>query len=308
MPWIKKKQLFEPLRNVWWSQFYGIAPTPHYIADENIIRIFFATSDKNKFGRITYMDVNADNPSEIIYQHDDYILDIGEPGCFDDCGVLPSAITVINDETIVYYLGFQRSFQVPYLLFAGAAKWKDKKLLRISKTPILERTSEESTIRSATTIIPENNNFKMWYNSASHWEKMEHGIFKEKFMPIYTIRYATSNDGFNWNTQNNPVINYKDDDEFGFGRPWVIKDVGIYKMWYSVRRRNTSYRIGYAESTDSINWVRKDEEVGIDISKIGWDSEMICYPAVIKVKQKLFLFYNGNNNGESGFGYAEWNN
>ena len=43
----------------------------------------------------------------------------------------------------------------------------------------------------------------------------------------------------------------------------------------------------------------------IDVSPTGWDAEMICYPAVINVKGKTYLFYNGNNNGETGFGVAE---
>ena len=35
---------------------------------------------------------------------------------------------------------------------------------------------------------------------------------------------------------------------------------------------------------------------------------MICYPNVIKVKDKLYMFYNGNGFGQSGFGYAELEN
>jgi hypothetical protein len=95
------------------------------------------------------------------------------------------------------------------------------------------------------------------------------------------------------------------DKEFSLGRPWVLKLEGIYKMFYSIRYLEKLYRIGYAESLDGINWERKDEKVGIDVSKNGWDSEMICYLSVITVEDKTFLFYNGNNNGETGFGYAE---
>ncbi|MEP5069850.1 MAG: hypothetical protein ABJQ96_04225, partial [Crocinitomicaceae bacterium] len=62
---------------------------------------------------------------------------------------------------------------------------------------------------------------------------------------------------------------------------------------------------GYAESLDGIEWERKDREVGIDVSEAGWDSEMVCFPSVIKVKDKTFMFYNGNNNGKTGFGVAE---
>lgn len=76
-------------------------------------------------------------------------------------------------------------------------------------------------------------------------------------------------------------------------------------MFYSVRYVDKLYRLGYAESKDGVNWIRKDNEIGIDVSADGWDSEMICYPAVVKTNNKTFLFYNGNNNGASGFGYAE---
>ena len=34
------------------------------------------------------------------------------------------------------------------------------------------------------------------------------------------------------------------------------------------------------ESEDGVNWQRKDNKVGVDVSNEGWDSEMICYPAV----------------------------
>ena len=62
--------------------------------------------------------------------------------------------------------------------------------------------------------------------------------------------------------------------------------------------------MGYAESQDGITWVRKDELVGIDISKNGWDSEMIEYPNVITYSGKQYMFYNGNDYGATGIGLA----
>jgi hypothetical protein len=41
------------------------------------------------------------------------------------------------------------------------------------------------------------------------------------------------------------------------------------------------------------------------LSNKGWDSEMMAYPAFIRVNGKGILFYNGNNYGYGGFGYAE---
>ena len=85
----------------------------------------------------------------------------------------------------------------------------------------------------------------------------------------------------------------------------------MYRMLYSYRSAKDyrsdprqSYRLGYAESVDGINWVRKDNEVGIERSKNGWDSEMIEYCHVYEHKGKKHMLYNGNGFGRSGFGYA----
>ena len=82
-------------------------------------------------------------------------------------------------------------------------------------------------------------------------------------------------------------------------------------MWFSARgvrdyrtQKAHSYRIGYAESRDGLNWTRKDELAGIDIAAEGWDSEMIAYPYVYRRGGKLHMVYNGNGFGRSGFGYA----
>jgi len=75
-------------------------------------------------------------------------------------------------------------------------------------------------------------------------------------------------------------------------------------MWFSYRSGDGSkYRIGYAYSIDGITWDRKKYS-GIDVSKRGWDSEMICYPFVFEHKGEIYMLYNGNNYGKTGFGLA----
>ena len=64
-----------------------------------------------------------------------------------------------------------------------------------------------------------------------------------------------------------------------------------------------TYRLGYAEWIDGI-WIRRDDQVGLFASKEGWDSEMVCFPCIVDACGKRYMFYNGNNYGETGFGYA----
>jgi predicted GH43/DUF377 family glycosyl hydrolase len=305
MKWEKKGLIFSPDNNIWWQQYYGILPTPIYLTEKYCIRIFFATTCENKFGRITYIDVDENDPSKILYRHNNYILDIGELGAFDDCGVNPTAILKLENDWLLYFAGYQRHHRTPYSIFSGLAISKNgSDFTRFQNLPVLDRTNSELSLRSAPTVILEKGIFKMWYVADFGWKNLDNELFKNKLVPKYCIKYGTSDDGINWHINQKAVIEPRKD-EFGLGRPYMNITKNLYQLFYSVRRENISYRIGYAESMDGINWVRRDNEIGIDVSENGWDSEMVCYPAVIKVKNKTFMFYNGNKNGETGFGYAE---
>ena len=128
--------------------------------------------------------------------------------------------------------------------------------------------------------------------------------------PYYTIKYADSSDGIHWRRNGEVCIKLNAARE-AVTSPTVLKEDGIYKMWYSFRigsnyriDPNHSYRIGYAESYDGIAWTRMDDAAGIACSNTGWDSNMIEYPYVYQNENNKYMFYNGNGFGQSGFGYA----
>jgi hypothetical protein len=299
MQWNKKGLIYAPSGELWWAQNYAHLPTVD-ILNESTIRVYFASLDKDKYGRIGYVDLDINDPKRILHIAKEPVLDLGEIGTFDDSGVNPSCIINISGQKYMYYIGWQRCERVPYMLFAGLAISTDKEHFnRFSASPVLERTPNEPFLRSATTIIKEADLFRAWYVSALRWIFVGANQY-----PTYVIRYTDSKDGINWVSYDRICIDFKNEDEFGFGRPWVIQDSGIYKMWYSIRSRTAPYRIGYAESQDGYAWTRKDDEVGIQKSESGWDSEMICYPCVININGTLHMFYNGNRHGATGFGYA----
>ena len=76
-------------------------------------------------------------------------------------------------------------------------------------------------------------------------------------------------------------------------------------MMFTYDTLDKQYRAGYASSTDGVKWIRDDSKLGIGPSPEGWDSEMLCYPAVIEVNGRQFMFYSGNGMGATGVGYAE---
>ena len=145
----------------------------------------------------------------------------------------------------------------------------------------------------------------LWYCGCTEW-KIVNGVTE----PQYLIKFSESDDGINWRRENRIIIPYKDETD-AIGRPVVVHENGLYKMWYSYRsiddyrnNKTRSYRIGYAESEDNLIWERRDQQAGIDVSAEGWDSEMLAYPYVLDYKRRRYMFYNGNGFGRSGFGYA----
>lgn len=302
MKWIKKGLIFSPDFRTDWMSYYSMMPTPEYLPDENLLIIYFGTTDKYKNGRTTKIILDADNPSKIIENPKQQLIEPGDCGFFDDCGAIPSSVINIADKKLLFYVGFQRVEKVPYMLFPGLAISSDngKTFIKYGNAPIIDRTKDFPVSFAAPTVIPDNGIYKMWLWIGKSWTE----INKKKYIKA-NIGYAESKDGYKWEIISDTCIVINETAEFSVGRPSVIHENNLFKMWYSVRYIDKLYRLGYAESKDGINWIRKDDEVGIDVSETGWDSEMICYPAVIKVKDKTYLFYNGNNNGETGFGYAE---
>jgi predicted GH43/DUF377 family glycosyl hydrolase len=76
-------------------------------------------------------------------------------------------------------------------------------------------------------------------------------------------------------------------------------------MYFTRGNLDGAYFPGVAYSDDGIRWERHDEELGMTLSASGWDSRVICYPALIRQRDKLLMFYNGNDMGKNGFGVAE---
>lgn len=300
MKWKKLGLVYVPDGEQEWAISHAYIPTS-LMLDEEKIRIFAAFLDRKSVGRIGFIDVDAKNPQRILEVSSKPVLDIGEPGTFDDNGVTPICVFKHDHKLYMYYVGWQLGVKVRYFLFLGLAISEDggESFIRYSKVPVLERSHNELFVRSAAHVHRHENCWKMWYIASDKWINVY-----EKQVPTYNIRYLESQDGVTWEKQGKICLDIAENDEYGFGRPFVMIEKNLYKMWYSVRTISQGYRMGYAESPDGISWSRKDKEVGIDVSETGWDSQMICFACVQKTNYGTYMFYNGNNYGETGFGVA----
>ncbi|WP_434687157.1 hypothetical protein [Pseudanabaena minima] len=281
-----------------------------YLRKNGVLRLFFSSRCINDMMHPTYIDVNPENPKEIIGICEHSLLKIGNPGLFDDSGITLASIVRnknASDKDYIYYTGWKRRrYGIPFELSIGVASIKEDGdiLEKVFSGPILAQDISHPFLVGGPFVIKSNtNDYRMWYCSGTDWKEMPHG-----WEPIYTVFHSTSDDGIHWtNHSTKPVIPYCFANEV-VSAPWVVSIQGLYLMYYPYRGSespiNKHYTIGVATSEDGITWERRDSEVGIEKSANGWDSEMICYPAIYNYGDKTYMFYSGNGVGRGGIGYA----
>jgi hypothetical protein len=301
MRWRKLGHVFGPDGSKPWARMNASFPTA-VLQSRSVVRVYYTTLDDNQFGQGAWVDLDAANPTRILGHSSGPVLRLGEVGDFDDSGANPFSVVSFGGRRLMFYQGWQRTLRAPYMIFTGlAVEGADGRFTKHACVPILDRTDEEPHIRAAPFVLAEGGRLRMWYVSSSHWINRGGELHY-----LVDIRHAVSPDGICWTADPHPCLTPdKARGEYALGRPSVLIDGNRYRMWYSVRSHHEPYRIGYAESADGLAWTRMDDEAGIERSDEGWDSEMICYPCVIRAAGRLLMFYNGNRHGRTGFGCAE---
>ncbi|MDR2769676.1 MAG: hypothetical protein LBB19_03960 [Puniceicoccales bacterium] len=299
MKWKKKGVIYCPNGEAEWMQHSFLTPTPVLMDDK--IRLFGGIRDKDGVSRIGFIDVSAENPSNVLYVHKEPVLDIGEDGCFDDNGIILGTILYDHPLWRMYYVGFQLVNKVKFFAFSGLAYSNDlQNFKRHSQTPIMDRRDGIRFIAGIHSILKEDNKYKVWYAGGNGWE-----IINGLPYPRYSIFYIESPDGCHFDFKSNMHLIKPTKNEYRIGRPTIYKIKNKYIMFTTYDTLKKEYKMAYFESFDGMSWERKDEEVVFIGEKTAWDLEMMCYLTLLKYGQKTYLFYNGNGMGKTGVGYAE---
>ncbi len=296
----KKGLIYCPKGELGWDA--GTFMTPHAIQlEEGRIRIYGGVRDDLGVSRIRYIDVEEGNPGNVLDVGSTPSLDIGNPGCFDDNGVILGDVIPVEDKLYMYYVGFQHVQKVKFHAFSGLAISYDwgKSFSRYSEVPVLDRTTTGRYGRCIHTVIHENDVFRCWYAVINDW-KVIGGIP----YPVYNIWYTESVDGIHFPLEDAVLCVDVNGTEYRIGRPKVYRTQNGYEMFYTRDLVTKEYLVGYAVSSDGIHWERRDDLFELPRSADGWDSEMACYPVVLKTKTNDYMFYNGNGMGKTGVGYG----
>lgn len=264
---------------------------------KNILRIYFASRNDQNKSFITYVDVENKPPFYLLYDHKQPISDLGQPGMFDEDGMIPSSIGSYGGKRYLYYTGWSKR-SGPKILYensVGALEINDNGSYdKVSTGPLISKSINvpffcgHLTIDSETTNVGYILNCWQWVNGD----------------PNYIVSEAVTRDGLRWDVIEGVAISTKGD-EGGICSVNRIGDKRIYcvRNWKDFRNNHeNSYSIQYSELVNE-NWVRRGVVPGLE--KTGdlkqWDGMMNCYPFIYN----NYIFYNGNEFGKTGFGYAE---
>ena len=150
------------------------------------------------------------------------------------------------------------------------------------------------------------------YNTdSSRYEMWFSGTAGNPVFP-YRIGYAKSIDGISWDLHPTPVLTPTSGtwDQYSIQFPFVIRENGQYKMWYSSSLQSdyNQCKIGYATSPDGINWTKLPANPIFESGTDPWEAGgvMACY--VMPVSGGYKIWYTGFTtalaNGNLYIGYA----
>jgi hypothetical protein len=227
-------------------------------------------------------------------------------GTFDDEGVMPSCFITKDKIVYHYYSGWNSRNTIPYHNSTGMAVYDERtgELLRKFEGPVLERNYLHPYLAVTPTIWHEGDCYRALYISGLQWKKGA-----DRYEPVYVIKEAYSQDLINWTRPFEQVIKSDFSDEC-FSNPSVYVDkVQNTHVLFCSRasmdfrsNQDNSYKIGYAKKSmdgymrGRLTWSGKD--------KSSKEEAMQAYPHFFEWAKELFVLYNGNGFGLSGFGVA----
>ncbi len=315
MNWIKKGKIFDPSEYNLPNNCREFAQSPQTLLFDDFVRIYFSTREKDYSGKylshIAFVDMTKDF-SSVINISTKPVIELGKLGCFDEHGIFPINIFRDNDKVLAYTCGWYRKVSVSVETSVGLAYSDDQgeTFQKYGDGPILTSSLHEPCLVGDAFVQKYNGQYHMWYIFGTKW--MQHPDDNQPAR-VYKIAHAVSGDGVVWEKEGRQIIK----DVIGVDECQALPTVAYYKgryhMFFCFRYatgfreiKSRGYRIGYAWSTDLVNWQRDDELGGIMLSADGdWDSDMQCYPHVFVMDGDMYLLYNGNKFGKEGFGLAK---
>ena len=289
--WRREGLLFEPEQK---SEIIGFTHASNPLAIPRTIdvyQILYSTRDKENRSSIASIEIDIKN-HRILENTNRLILTHGSDDSFYSHGISIGNYWQENGETHVGFMGWHKEEGKHWFGEIGAVNLNNLMVYKLLAT-----SNEDPISLSYPFILKEDGIYKMWYGSTVRWET-EHNEM------IHVIKYATSKNARDW-VYHDQAVETTLGIEQAFSRPSILKINNEYNMWYSCRGEfGTSYTIGHSVSSDGISWRRGKLDLLPSQLPNEWDSDMTCYPYVFSDNENVYMLYNGNKYGKTGFGLA----
>ena len=294
MKWEKLGLVFKPTGQNKTLYAYGSMPMALQI-NNNLFRFYFSSRDSKNSSSINFIEVNIKNPNKILKISKKPVLSMGPLGHFDDNGVYSGCLFRFMGDLFMFYSGRSNGEGNLFYMNIGLAVSKDNGLSfkRVKNYPILSRSEYDPWLVTAPSVFEKNNQFYMVYTSGI-------AIFKDR-TSNYDLKLARSDDFFNWRSTGKIVIPLNDG-ESNISTPSIIYLNNKFHLWFSVKPNDGQYRIGYASSSNGMNWKRDDKLMGLNIGGASFDEYSVCYPNIFIYENYIYMLYSGSFNGKDGFG------
>lgn len=273
-------------------------PLPVWI-EADIYRVYFSSRDAHHRSSVGAVDIDIVQ-RKVIKTHAEPFFTHGPESSFYADGVSIGNCYEVNGTRYLCFMGWQNPPGEHWRGEIGRLIVNPDFSLELdSDTPLMGIDNHDPISLSYPWVQQvSSENYHMWYGSTLDWNAGNGEM-------LHVIKYATSTNGHEWKRQG-LAVPYQMNLAQAFSRPTVLDTLDSgYHMWFSYRSGlGKPYRIGYATSKDAIHWLLALDQAGIDVAQTGWDAHMIEYPYVFEHKQHVYMLYNGNEYGKSGFGLA----
>ena len=313
MKWTKRGLLFDPRRHSLPRGCTEFAQSPQALVFDDFVRIYFSTRERDDSGQfisqVAFVDVDP-ALDRVLATSGDVAIRLGDLGCFDEHGIFPFHVVRHGSRVLAYTCGWSRRVSVPVETAIGLAASEDDGVTfhRVGPGPVMAASLADPFLVGDPFVVVDDGVWHMWYIRGTSWTEVasEPGPAR-----VYKIAYARSDDGVEWQRTGERIVADMLGPDECQALPTVFAFGGCWHMYFCYRhatdfRANSqrSYRLGYAWSRDMRTWTRDDRAGGLDVSRDGWDAEMVCYPHVFRAGGRVYMLYNGNAFGRGGFGVA----
>ena len=290
----------------WWVS-HAQLPTALPLTDR-LWRVYFGARDCDNRARVLAIDLDPSANMRIVAEHFNPLLDRGSLGAFDHEGVTPSAAVNIDGQIRLYYIGVSVRKDVRSQTSIGLAVSDDGLTFRRPFAgPAYGTGPFDPYFNSAPAVRKTVQGFRMWYVGGAAWREVN-----GELEPFYEIRTTHSADGMIWSAHSQTAVGLEPPSVAGLGRPWNIEEAQEERLYFSRRGENYrtagdgAYRLMSVRVNDQGVAVGDAEPVEFDNPPApgDFDGWMQAYACIAPYGGDLIMFYNGDDFGRAGFGWA----